>query len=533
MIHLRRALWLSLLIVSSAQATVPARYVVFEIDRHDAVTLVSAEDVDVAAIAESTVDASAASDDPDRVDVEVRDADGAVVHRTSLHVDRYLRGEFASSDGTIDGKWIERDRTAFAVRLPAIGETIEIRSPRSRTTSQFSVRALPVTIRSAAFDRIRGDAGNPANRLDLLVMGDGYTAAEAGKFDADVQRITSQFFSIVPYSAYRSFVNVTSYFVASAQSGADHPQCADGPDPKAGTIVDTAFDATYCSAGIQRLVTVNESKVYKAAAAVPNWDMIMIVVNDSIYGGAGGAVSVVSTHAQAVGVAQHEFGHSFTGLADEYSTPYPGYPSCSDVSGNRVCEPNVTDQTSRASIKWNSWIDASTTIPTPPALSSVGLFLGARYQSTGFYRPKNECLMNTLGRPFCEVCAQEYVRHLYSGWNGVPRNGVDLIESVSPAGAQVQATAGETLTLTASILNPDGGNARIRWLVDGVEIAGATSSAFAFAPTAGTHAVELRVSDPTTLVNAAMVGSALTKKRTWSVIATARVAAKKRRAIRP
>ena len=87
---------------------------------------------------------------------------------------------------------------------------------------------------------------------------------------------------------------------------------------------------------------LNNSLVFAAAAAVPDWDHILVMVNDETYGGAGGVVSVVSTHSLAADIARHEFGHAFTDLADEYDTPFPAFPSCSDLSGP-ACEANVTD----------------------------------------------------------------------------------------------------------------------------------------------------------------------------------------------
>ena len=140
-----------------------------------------------------------------------------------------------------------------------------------------------------------------------------------------------------------------------------------------------------------RLLVVNTSKVLAAAAAMPDWDEIMVIVNDPTYGGSGGSLAVISTNGAAVQVAQHEYGHTFSRLADEYTTPFPGYPACSDMSGP-ACEPNVTDQTSRALIKWFPWIDAGTPIPTPNQTAYrrvVGLFQGARYLGTGMYRPKS------------------------------------------------------------------------------------------------------------------------------------------------
>ena len=119
-------------------------------------------------------------------------------------------------------------------------------------------------------------------------------------------------------------------------------------DPLRGTFVDTAFDGAYCSTNTHRQVTVSRPKVLAAAAASPDWDEILMVVNDTTYGGSGGSFSVVSTNVNAVDVARHEFGHTFSRLADEYTSPYPGFPACSDLAGPDACEANVTDQTSRA-----------------------------------------------------------------------------------------------------------------------------------------------------------------------------------------
>lgn len=74
-----------------------------------------------------------------------------------------------------------------------------------------------------------------------------------------MQRESASFVvSIEPYRTYRSYFNINSLFVPSAEEGADHPPCSDpSPDPKAGTFVDTAFDATFCTGQILRLLTVS------------------------------------------------------------------------------------------------------------------------------------------------------------------------------------------------------------------------------------------------------------------------------------
>ena len=380
-------------------------------------------------------------------------------------------------------------------------------------------------------------SGNSANRLDLLVVGDGYTSAQQSQFNTDATVLHDSFFGLTPYHEYQSFVNWTTGFIASAQSGADHPPyqagctnsscCSDSDaigDPLAGHYVNTAFSAQFCTSQIQRLVTVNQSLVLAAAAAYPGWDKIFVVVNDTTYGGSGGNISVTSTHAQAKQIILHEFGHSFSHLADEYSSAYPGFPACSDISGTAPCEANVTNQTAAAQVKWATWFTAGNPIPTPSGHAGVGLFEGARYLTTGMYRPVDQqCLMQYLGKPFCPVCRQEYVRTLYRGGFGVPVNGIDLIEpgTESPSTAlAVTYTAGTNQVFHATLLQPTVGTLGVQWYLDGNPINSATSSSYTFqqaSASPATHTLELRIKDLTTFVAPSMAGTLLDHKRTWTI----------------
>jgi uncharacterized repeat protein (TIGR01451 family) len=497
--------------------------------------------------------------DRERVGVAVLDAGGRVVHRDVIDVPRWLRTEVglhhAAGEDEPGADALVRAQRSFVVRAPrGAGARLELTvASRGRAGS-----ADAVVTRTTAFDlgdlaradlRLSGFLAEvektavapptSGNRLDLLIMGDGYTAAQSAAFTSHAATLAASFFSIPPYATYQNFVNTATLFTASAQSGADHPPynpsclggfpptcCADlvaQSDPLAGTFVTTAFDASYCAFNTHRLLVVDSAKVLTAAGANPDWDEIMVVVNDATYGGAGGFPSVVSTHAQAVGIAQHEFGHTFTGLADEYSSPYPGYPPCSDVTGPD-CEANVTDQTVRPSIKWVAWIEAATPVPTPPTgfAGKVGLFQGARYLSAGMYKPEQSCLMNTLGVPFCRICRQEFVRRLYSGGWGIPAGGIDNIEpgSESPPVGTVSVSGPQTFTV--GLLAPAGGPAlAVSWWVNGVVQPGQTGASFSFVPPAtGSYQVEVRTHDQTTFVHPAMAGTLLDSSRVWTVNAT-------------
>jgi len=470
--------------------------------------------------------------------------------RTVVEVPRFIRGEFAANgvDGAIESRVAPDAERAFVVRVPAgVGGELALSNLGRETTvdlgivereaASLPIPSVPEAEPQSASGGDRETASGPSsNRVDVLVMGDGYTAAEASTFATDVENMRVAMFGFSPYREYASFVNWTSLFTASAQSGADHPPyqagctttscCAETAaqtDPRANTFVDTAFDGRFCTSQIHRLVTVSNSKVLAAASASPNWDEIIVLVNDPVYGGAGGSISVTTTNTSARLIVVHEYGHTFHRLADEYTTAYPGFPACSDVSGTRACEANVTDQTVAGSIKWASWITPGNAIPTPAGTSGIGLFVGARYQTSGMHRPANNCAMRSLGGQFCSVCSQEYVLRLYRGGWGTPSAGIDLIEpgSESPSTATtVNVAAGGSQVFSASVLRPQPDSVSLQWYVDGVAVNGANGTSFTFLPGTGgpaTRQVELRATDTTALVRAAMAGSDLVHRRTWNV----------------
>lgn len=480
----------------------------------------------------------------------------AATYRGAVALPRFVRGEhhggpLAGGGWAIDAHRFVPERRVAALRLPRRrGATLELGGvaraglgPLDRLEMD-DLRARAATLPLARFQRLRAPKaavrwqGSPANRVNLLLLGEGYTSAETTAFESHAAALAAELLAIPPYADYAGFVDVARLLVPSAQSGADHPPyqagcasddptcCADAAaqsDPRAGTFVDTALGSRYCAFNIHRLLVADAAATLAAAAAVPDWDRVLVVVNDPTYGGSGGFFLVTSTHPSAIEVARHEYGHSFTDLADEYESPYPGFPPCSDRgAGGAPCEANVTDETARALVKWEPWIAPATPVPTPEGGAygdAVGLFEGARYLETGIYRPRESaCLMRALGQPFCEVCRQEYVLALYRGGWGVPAGGIDLIEPGSerpPPGPVVAGGGGVTLAAT---LLPTPQPPRVRWTVDGAPVAGASGAAFRYVPSdARAHEVELRVEDATPFVHPELAGNALASSRRWTV----------------
>lgn len=260
------------------------------------------------------------------------------------------------------------------------------------------------------------DHGSPAKRFNLVLVAEGYQQTEMAQFSADAQQFANHLFNTPPFDELQCAINVYRVDVASTDSGADDPTACGGT----GAIVATYFDASFCNGGIRRLLLANSGTVQNVVnTQVPQWHQIIVIVNSSIWGGAGGSIAVTSTALGWENIAIHELGHAVFGFADEYEywagcgidTGQNNYP------GGEPSEPNVTTNTNRTTIKWGDLILATTPMPTtsnadctqcdpqpsPVPVGTVGAFEGARYYHCGVYRPEFNCMMRNLN-PFCAVC---------------------------------------------------------------------------------------------------------------------------------
>ncbi|MFC9683867.1 M64 family metallopeptidase, partial [Streptomyces sp. NPDC056948] len=260
------------------------------------------------------------------------------------------------------------------------------------------------------------DNGSAASRWNLVIMGDGYTSAQMGKFANDAQSFVNTLFATPPFGSLRRAINVYRVDVSSKDSGADDPTACGG----SGTVAKTYFDASFCTNGARRLLVVNDTTALTVAGGqVPQWSMVMVVVNSTVYGGSGGSVAVYSLADGANEIALHEIGHTAFGLADEYEY----YLGCGvDTDRNKhpavePAQPNVTIDV-KATNKWQDLILPATAMPTtdnpncsqcdtrpsPVPAATVGTFEGAHYYHCDAYRPQFNCRMRALNHPFCAVC---------------------------------------------------------------------------------------------------------------------------------
>ena len=267
--------------------------------------------------------------------------------------------------------------------------------------------------------------GSLAESIDIVVVSDGYAAAEKAKFYRDAERVATALFRHEPFASYRNKFTIRAVFAPSQDSGASVPRSGDWKR----TVVDSHFDTFYSD---RYLTTSAQQKVYDLIGTVP-FEHIVVMVNTDIYGGGGiyNSLTIMNAdHPTFNAVMVHEFGHAFGGLADEYAygdqveTPYP--------ADTEPWEPNITTMHDFAA-KWQDMLPAGTPVPTPQddldkqdvrriwntftpdqkALLNLklGVYEGAGYQSKGVFRPVQECRMRINEcEEFCPVCTRAIVR---------------------------------------------------------------------------------------------------------------------------
>jgi hypothetical protein len=299
--------------------------------------------------------------------------------------------------------------------------------------------------------------GESADKVDLLLLGDGYTADEMEKWHKDARRMTDLLFAVSPFKERKSDFNVWAVDTPADEKGIARP--SDGVYRR------SPLRASYDAFGSERYVLTFDNKRLREAAAAAPYEFIEIVVNDRKYGG-GGIFNLYATVAAdsvwSPYIFVHEFGHHFAGLADEYYTSAVAYESTQERP--EPWEPNITADPQAA--RWRDLIAPGTPLPTPwlkqefeaaqkesqekrreiraregpedemdalfhreqkhstqllasgPFAGKAGAFEGAMYQATGYYRPRADCIMFTRDDVgFCPVCrrAIERLIGLYAG----------------------------------------------------------------------------------------------------------------------
>ena len=334
------------------------------------------------------------------------DATGKPLYRTSFST---LFQEWqATKEATQRARSFEN---VFLLPMPKqlVRMEVELNDLHRRPTARFACRIDPADILIRQADtlcpphRYLQRGGSPEECIDIAIVAEGYTAAEADSFYAAAQRAADALFAHEPFGRLKKRFNVVAVALPSRESGVSLPASHQWRQTALGSHFDTFYSDRY-------LTTLRLKRLHDALGGIP-YEHLIILANTEEYGGGGIYNSYTLASARNewfLPVVVHEFGHSFGGLADEYAYDdgYAAYYTA-DVE---PWERNITTL-ARFDLKWKNMVAEGVPVPTPADrfaegdTQHVGVFEGAGYQSKGVYRACRDCRMrvNTV-RDFCPVC---------------------------------------------------------------------------------------------------------------------------------
>ncbi len=244
--------------------------------------------------------------------------------------------------------------------------------------------------------------GPPEDRLDVVLVAEGYPAGAEGRFLEHARRVVEALRRKEPFDRYVGLMNVHAVFEASPGQGLEGA---------------TRFGTRFTG---ERMLTGDLAAIQQAALAAPDVDKVLVLVDERRHGGSAyGATAIFTTAFATTGgtleeVAVHELGHLIGNLADEY-TGDPGQLSSGEVATpERLAElfaanPNVTPWSSRDRLPWREWVDPHTRVPGHLFTQGVSAFEGAAYRRDDMFRPRRRCCMRDNQAAFCEPCRQALV----------------------------------------------------------------------------------------------------------------------------
>ena len=289
--------------------------------------------------------------------------------------------------------------------------------------------------------------GAPSEKVDIVILGDGYSANEMGKFRSDAARLSGYLLGTEPFKSRENDFNIRAVETPSGLSGVNKPHH--------GFFARTPLSVHYSSFDSERYALTYDNRTVRDLASQVPYELTVIMVNERTYGGGGIYnlyITVAADNKFAEYIMVHEFGHHMAALADEYYTSSVSY----EIPEVKVepWETNITALFDKKNLKWKYLVEEGTPVPTPwnkeefdragyaiqkerdslrkamvqesvmedlfmrqmkeedsyfakeQYRDRVGAFEGAGYLAKGLYRPQIDCIMYTRHMVFCKVCSR-------------------------------------------------------------------------------------------------------------------------------
>lgn len=280
--------------------------------------------------------------------------------------------------------------------------------------------------------------GSLDNRINVVILGDGFTEQELPKFVGEAKKFADFFRAYDPYDRYHNYFNFFAIRTPSQESGISNPGTAPDAYPNQPVVTKNTFFGASFGHSIHRLVTISKWDVFGnlMSSQFPMYDLVIVLANTTFYGGSGGGIAVHTLHDAANRIGVHEVGHTFAHLNDEYwAGAIYGWEAA-----------NMTADYNPATIKWKNWLDS------PP----IGIYKhGSSDGADKWYKPtQGACLMEYLDKQFCAVCREATTETILQL--------VNPIERVEPDSAYVVNAEGDT-RFRLTLVKPEPNTLQVEW----------------------------------------------------------------------
>ena len=227
---------------------------------------------------------------------------------------------FSESVSTYFSEWLTTDEAKQKKR--SFNESIRIPYPRtSSVLTMYKIDSLNVKIPVWEYEISRKtralieptknhnnrmirllDSGDPKEKVDIVILGDGYTLKEINKFDKDASHFYSILFEKEPFKSRKSDFNVHAIQVP--------------PKNNNGFLM-----TEYSTFGHDKYALISNEWAFREYATQSPYDFAVILINDA--NGKGGSLyngyTTTTVRSQSEDfIIRHEIGHQIVGLADRF-----------------------------------------------------------------------------------------------------------------------------------------------------------------------------------------------------------------------
>jgi hypothetical protein len=345
----------------------------------------------------------------------------------------------------------------FPWPLKPVTLVVEKRDEKNKFRPIWSTYIDPLNRQVNPADRVHAEKidliennGGSQEKLDIVILGDGYTSSEMEKFRSDAKRLSEALLNTEPFKSQHKNINIRAVETPALESGVNKPHHR--------VYKHSPLSVSYSIFDSERYALTYDNKTVRDVASAVPYDFMVILVNERTYGGGGiyNLYTIVAADNKfSEYIMVHEMGHHMAGLADEYYTSAVSYEAQKITV--EPWEPNVTAMLDKRNLKWKDLVEKGTPLPTPwnknafdrygyaiqkerdsiranqlpePVMEdlfirqmnkedeffsvekykdNVGAFEGANYTPNGLFRPQLDCIMYTRHNVFCKVCQQSII----------------------------------------------------------------------------------------------------------------------------